>query len=585
MPYRYGKLPPRRRLSTPCLSDYLAPAAEWPAVPAEGWEAAVPANALSCLGNDQWGNCLVGGTIVDAPDANVGYRSSYDGPIITIQTASGKRLTVTPNHPILTRNGYVPAHTIKHGDNLVSTRGTQILPRTVGSSGSKLNVDYSPALIEEIFSSLLRRRNITAKMMPTPVHFHGDGRFMNGDIDIVNADRFLGDSTYTLTDEPRIQHKIGSAGKLKRSLSSLGSAFHRIYGRGFPASGVMAMSSNGGTLSWSHPLIGMSQGFAIASDRYSRQNQGAAKAARTDTEYFTEINQSLALSIETDRVRKIDFGLIMEHCGLPRRSNSTASGPNPSSDSGSGPSKEFSDILRRFTGFVQLDSVVDVISQTFTGHVFNLSTDEGWYVANGIITHNCAEAGALHLIQAQSYNAGRPLNPTTAECLALYAEVTGFDPSAGPPGDNPTDRGTALEDLLLHWQRVGITVAGQIHKIEGFAALDLASVAQQRYATYLFGGSYLGINCPQRCESDTTNWNFGPGLPIAGGHCVIRAGEGAAGGQTGSWGMWIPTSNLFYRSYQDEAYIVVTPDWLGKQGKSPTGLDLDGLLAAMRQLS
>lgn len=197
----------------------------------------------------------------------------------------------------------------------------------------------------------------------------------------------------------------------------------------------------------------------------------------------------------------------------------------------------------------------------------------------------CAEAGALHLIQAQSYNAGRPLNPTTAECLALYAEVTGFDPSAGPPGDNPTDRGTALEDLLLHWQRVGIRVAGQIHKIEGFAALDLASVAQQRYATYLFGGSYLGINCPQRCESDTTNWNFGPGLPIAGGHCVIRAGEGAAGGTTGSWGMWIPTSNLFYRSYLDEAYIVVTTDWLGKQGKSPTGLDLDGLLAAMRQLS
>jgi hypothetical protein len=129
-----------------------------------------------------------------------------------------------------------------------------------------------------------------------------------------------------------------------------------------------------------------------------------------------------------------------------------------------------------------------------------------------------------------------------------------------------------------------VAVGGQLHKIVGYAAIDVTSPAQMRYAAYTFGGLYLGINCPQACESGTANWNFAPGLPIAGGHCIIQAGEGAAGGKMGSWGMWIPASNGFIASYVDEGYVVVTEDWLGAAGKSPAGLDLDGLLAAMKAL-
>jgi hypothetical protein len=192
---------------------------------------------------------------------------------------------------------------------------------------------------------------------------------------------------------------------------------------------------------------------------------------------------------------------------------------------------------------------------------------------------DCAEAGALHLIQAMSYNSGRPLDPSYDDAIRLYSAVTGFNPS-----DPATDQGTALTDLLNYWQNTGITVGSTVHKILGFATVDFTSIPLMRYATYLFGGLYLGINCPAKCQQDTSNWNFGPGLPIDGGHCVIRAGEGAAGGKTGSWGMWIPTSNEFYLSYVDEAYIVVTEDWVSAQGKSPTGLDVNGLLAAMKSI-
>jgi hypothetical protein len=201
----------------------------------------------------------------------------------------------------------------------------------------------------------------------------------------------------------------------------------------------------------------------------------------------------------------------------------------------------------------------------------------------------CAPAGILHLIQGQSSNTGAPLSATTDQCLALYSAVTGFDPNAGPSGNNPTDQGTALTDLLAYVKKNGVEMTDATGKavtveVVGFASLDISSIAQMRYAAYTFGGNYLGINCPQQCVDDTDNWNFASGLPIAGGHCISQEGEGAAGGKIVSWGMVIPTSTAFLLSYLEEAYCVVTKSWLDAQGASPSGLDLNGLVAAMAAL-
>lgn len=205
-----------------------------------------------------------------------------------------------------------------------------------------------------------------------------------------------------------------------------------------------------------------------------------------------------------------------------------------------------------------------------------------WGMLGNDTVGNCAEAGILHLVQAQSANAGIPLHSTTGQAVALYSAVTGYNPS-----DPSTDQGTALTDLLTYIQKNGLEmldVNGKTVTVEvvGSASLDISSISQMRYASYALGGAYLGINCPEQCEEDTSNWNFGPGLPIAGGHCIPRVGEGAAGGKIVSWGMVIPFSNPFWASYGDEGYVVLTKAFLNAQGKSPSGLDLDGLVSAMK---
>lgn len=197
---------------------------------------------------------------------------------------------------------------------------------------------------------------------------------------------------------------------------------------------------------------------------------------------------------------------------------------------------------------------------------------------------DCAEAGAMHFIQVETANVGKPLHGTLQQTINLYSAVAGYDPK------NPfSDVGTVLLTLLDYWQEVGIAVtdaAGKevVHKILGYAALDTTSLAQLRYANDVFGGLYLGVQLPESAETDTSDWRYIQGSKIAGGHCINSTGQGSAGGHLMSWGMNIPFTWEFMKHYLDEAYVLVSPFWLDQQGKSPSGLDLNGLLAAMKTL-
>ncbi len=64
--------------------------------------------------------CLPGESLVSARDVKNIIRRKYHGDLITIKTHEGLSVTVTPNHPILTENGWILAGAIKVGTNIVS---------------------------------------------------------------------------------------------------------------------------------------------------------------------------------------------------------------------------------------------------------------------------------------------------------------------------------------------------------------------------------------------------------------------------------------------------------------------------------
>jgi hypothetical protein len=587
MGFRLGKLDPKRLLTTPAFGDFLDKATTWPAVNPRGWEYAVPPDKLDILGNDTLGDCCVEGTAVSGEGIQAGYRASYSGPIVRIWTESGKNLAVTPKHAMLTPSGFALAKFIKKGDYLVGTRGAQPLPNLKLRRG-ELDFNKTPSPVEEVFSALRLRDRSPLKVVPSPVYFHGDGEFIDGNVDVVRAERLLRGELDSSLSQPNTQDEIRSAGKLERSFVRGGALRHASRrSRLAPHSGVGG-SSDGGSFGKTHSVVAQAQGPRLGSQFVASSNNGLLKKSPSNAQFRAEIIYRLACQVASHPTGDDIFHSLGETQASHslHRAKFDASFDHPSADGGVRTDADLvGNLSQRFPGLVEFDRVVKVEVDQFVGHIYDLSSESRWYVSDGIISHNCVIAAMMHYAQEETANTSNPLTPTRQLTVEVYSAVTGYDPK-----DPSTDQGTAWTDALAYWKKHGIPLLDKngkevIHQIFGWASLDLGSVAQQRYACDLFGGTLMGIQCPRSAEDDTSNWTYVPDSPIVGGHGINRAGQGGAGWHIGSWGLWIKGTWEFSLKLADEDYVVATESWINSEtGQSPSGLDLNGLLAAMKAL-
>jgi hypothetical protein len=128
-------------------------------------------------------NCFVGDTVISA-DSNIirTYKHEYKGKLLTIKTSSGIEFTCTPNHPILTFNGWIAAERLNEGDDLiVTTRSNNVI------SGRNPNINHAFTrfdALHEFFNKIGSKRIRTLG-----VNFHGD--IPTSDVEIVTQKRFL----------------------------------------------------------------------------------------------------------------------------------------------------------------------------------------------------------------------------------------------------------------------------------------------------------------------------------------------------------------------------------------------------------
>lgn len=85
----------------------------------------------------------------------------------------------------------------------------------------------------------------------------------------------------------------------------------------------------------------------------------------------------------------------------------------------------------RLAGMVEPDEIVEVRRRQFSGHVINLETIEGWYLAEGIVAHNCVTCLAL---SGSVVNVGESfdLNATFGAKPMTYVPI-GVGGLTGPP--------------------------------------------------------------------------------------------------------------------------------------------------------
>ena len=193
---------------------------------------------------------------------------------------------------------------------------------------------------------------------------------------------------------------------------------------------------------------------------------------------------------------------------------------------------------------------------------------------------DCTAAGAGHMHQAWlAYNGVTDWSPTRAETIDFYSGSTGYDPN-----DPSTDSGGIMLDVLKYWRKSGF--AGR--QIEYFLEINPKDHIEVIASTYHFGGLYVGVNLPSVAE-DQKIWDvpwygpFGKGAPGSlGGHCIANiCAITEKYLYTDTWGINMPMTWDFWREYVDEAYVVLSQDWYGKEGVCPTGMNVNALKTAI----
>ncbi len=135
-------------------------------------------------------NCFVGETRISSDSDIVrGYRHEYNGDLIVIKTSRGVEFTCTPNHPILTPNGWVGAALLHNGDDLIITFREKIDIARVNP-----DIDHVFPRIDALYQSF--DKMFAKRACALSVNFHGD--IPTSDVEIVTKKRFLrnnGDSS------------------------------------------------------------------------------------------------------------------------------------------------------------------------------------------------------------------------------------------------------------------------------------------------------------------------------------------------------------------------------------------------------
>lgn len=280
----------------------------------------------------------------------------FEGHIFVITTASGKQLSATGNHPILTARGWRPAKEIEPGKD--------VLCRLVGDvAGLEADKDVgvqttlgalADALDKPAFAQVLAHSSSEAE-------FHGDGSPGHYKVYVPSAlGGYLG-AELNACGRKDVGESLLTGIQLGRLLSSIGG--ERALLKRF------CDTSFGG----------------MASEADATSAQPSVERAACDVEGAHDFDGAHSGSECGD-----DLGFIGAFSDLATpQCQHNALVFQEARDGGRCDPKVAGDACGRQPVCIVADNVVSVVSEFFAGHVFNLQTSSELYIAGGFVVHNC----------------------------------------------------------------------------------------------------------------------------------------------------------------------------------------------------
>jgi hypothetical protein len=215
-----------------------------------------------------------------------------------------------------------------------------------------------------------------------------------------------------------------------------------------------------------------------------------------------------------------------------------------------------------------------------------LFPERGWGMLGNDEWGDCAWAGPAHETMMLAAAGGHAVEFTTEGVLSDYAAGTGFDAKAGPPGHNPTDKGSEVREVLSYRRKTGVVdAAGKRHKIGAFVKLEPKNLTHIYQAMYLFETVGIGIKFPGTAMEqfhEGKPWSVVSGAQIEGGHYVCCVAK-RANIDIVTWGALQQMTVEFFETYCDEAWVYLSEETLNKE-QDPEGFNLTQLKADLESL-
>ena len=331
-----------------------------------------PTNAGPRPVKDTHIGCMLPGTRVVATGIERAYRAWYEGPVLELTLQEGQRLTLTPNHPVLTPAGWLAAELLGPGGDVVCGPFGK---REISLHGE--DIADGPPLIEEVFSAFSMIRRVLA----SATEFHGDGRFMDGNIDIVGANGELRCACGSTGLQPLHESHFVDGVVPERVL--VGSGVQGLpLRRGF-ATARRLVSRAGEVFATLNRQIShaLNVGLRSVSRLNSPLDQALAYGGARHSEGVSQSQFRFASLVSGEESTGVDVS--------PGTTHGDASLLENAVELSDGDGETLSQILRRCPVPVRLNKIVSIVRREYAGHVYDLQTDTSLYHAAGVVVHNC----------------------------------------------------------------------------------------------------------------------------------------------------------------------------------------------------
>lgn len=315
----------------------------------------------------------------------------YDGDMVVVTTASGKRLTATINHPILTRRGWVGAGLLDIRDDVVTSLDR--IPVRWGRGLVNDQHQHMPTSIAEIFDAFMRSGEVSSREVPVASEdFHGDG--MTGQVAIIGAYGELRNGVNKAALQVGAHHLLDPASPRLRGL--LCDCVPDLGGKRFFCAPYGVVCGRCKSRPLARGEFGHAQLACLApvADVDAMLGERFGHSATLNPVFLCDSQAGHPFSVVPDNsaLHVLGDGLSLLHGGganFAPGPQTNASVDELAFDPRSGDFELSRDILNGSTGEIFFDAVVGINIFAWSGHVYNLETDNGFYTCSNIITHNC----------------------------------------------------------------------------------------------------------------------------------------------------------------------------------------------------